>query len=422
MSELKPFKILVIHCRYKISGGEDSVFESECKMLADAGHSVVKYEASNKGLDENCGLPGKFLMFVNTVWNRAAYRSVRERICTLRPDVVHCHNTFPSLSPSVYYAAADEGVPVVQTLHNYRVGCLNGFLFREGGVCERCVGRIPWRGCALRCYRNSFAASSAVGTMLMFHRMIGTFSKRVSAYIALTEAGRRKFIDLGIPAGKIHVKPNVVPGAAMKIPFAERSNVVLCVSRLSPEKGVHVLIEGWRNFVADRGFVVSGSDMPKLKIVGSGPEEASLRELARGIAGVEFAGQVPHDELLGEISRCKAVIQPSICYETFGLAVVEAASAGVPAIVADIGGLSSLVENGVSGILFEAGNTSGLSDALCRAFADPTILERMGEKAYGRYVSGFYAPEKNVRLLEKIYGEAVSGLAGVPCRPKLAKV
>ena len=201
-------KILVVHNHYRLRGGEDTVFDAECRMLEEGGHTVVRYERTN--LDVPRGVLGRVRTALGTVWSRRSYREVRELIRRERPDVMHCHNTFPLISPSVYYAAAAEGVPVVQTLHNYRLACLNGYLFREGHVCERCLGRAPWRGVCLRCYRGSLAASATVAAMLLVHRALGTWRRKVTRYIALTEFSKAKFIEAGLPADKITVKPNVL--------------------------------------------------------------------------------------------------------------------------------------------------------------------------------------------------------------------
>ena len=200
-------KILVIHNHYRLRGGEDSVFETECQMLEDAGHKVVRYETSNQDIPD--GALGRLSVALSTVWSRGAYRAVRALIRNERPDVVHCHNTFPRLSPSVYYAAAAEGVPVVQTLHNYRLACLNGYLFRDGHVCEDCLGRMPWRGVFRRCYRGSRGGSLAVAAMLVVHRLLGTWRRKVTRYIVLTEFAKSKYIEIGLPVEKIVVKPNV---------------------------------------------------------------------------------------------------------------------------------------------------------------------------------------------------------------------
>ena len=254
--------ILVAHNRYRVRGGEDSVFESECRMLEEAGHRVLRYEKANEDIPDGGGPFAKLSLALRTIWNRRTVREVRALIRREKPDVVHCHNTFPLISPSIYYAAAREGVPVVQTLHNYRLTCLNGYLFRDGRVCERCLGRTPLRGICRRCYRGSFAQSATLAAMLLVHRLLGTWRRKVTRYVALTDFARDKFIAAGLPARKISVKPNAFapepmvsspkshvssPTCDLRPATCDASEVgrVVYLGRLSPEKGVDVLLRAW---------------------------------------------------------------------------------------------------------------------------------------------------------------------------------
>ena len=269
-----PLTILLVHNHYQQRGGEDSVFETECAMLRGAGHTVICYEKHNEEIgDQGLAASGQRLggekglaasgqglarqddrndspapplepstyhlapfrafrvfrsslsLFVRTIWNRTTYREITEIIQREKPDIVHCHNTFPLISPSVYYAAAKQDVPVVQTLHNYRLTCLNGYLFRDKHICELCLGRIPIPGVVHRCYRGSFAASFTVAAMLIIHRLLGTYRNKVTTYIALTEFGRKKFIEARLcdPA-KVVVKPNAVAAEAVKWPLITIQN------------------------------------------------------------------------------------------------------------------------------------------------------------------------------------------------------
>ncbi len=204
-------RILMLHNRYRIRGGEDSVFESERDMLRAAGHDVETWEKSNDDI-RVAGFFAKLRLAVGTVWSRTSYREMRRRIGEFHPDVVHVHNFFPQFSPSVFWACAREGVPTVLTLHNYRLACLDGYLFRmrECRICEDCLGCLPLRGVWRRCYRDSLQASATLATMLVIHRAIGTWRRKVTRFIALTDFARGKFIAAGIPAEKIVVKPNVV--------------------------------------------------------------------------------------------------------------------------------------------------------------------------------------------------------------------
>ena len=331
--------ILVVHNRYRQRGGEDSVFESECRMLEDAGHRVIRYEKTNGDIDER-GIAAKALLAARTIWNRRTYREIREILRREKPDVVHCHNTFPLVSPSVYWAAAREGVPVVQTLHNYRLACLNGYLFRDGKICEACLGRLPWRGVCRRCYRGSFQQSAVAFAALAVHRAIGTYRRKVARYVALTDFARGKFAAAGIPAGAMVVKPNVlVEKDGAKTAAAEKTAsagdgafAFLFLGRLSPEKGVDVLIEAWRMFCADAA-AGGGAPRPRLLVAGDGPEREALEKRAEGLPRVEFLGPVPRENVPALLSRVSALVVPSRWYEQFAISPVEAMGAGIPVAV-----------------------------------------------------------------------------------------
>ena len=417
-------KILVVHNHYRQRGGEDSVFETECALLERGGHTVVRYEKSND-FDESRGRLG---LALRTLWNRAAYREIRDLIRRERPDVMHCHNTFPSISPSVYWAAAAEGVPVVQTLHNYRLCCLNGYLFRDGGICERCLGRAPLRGVFRRCYRGSLGTSGVVAAMLLLHRLLGTWRRKVTRYIALTEFGRDKFIAGGLPAAKIVVKPNALAGEEAKVRKSESPEVwksgegkgkradgavtFLYLGRLSPEKGPDVLVDAWR-------ILCEGPDSPvpakaRLVIAGDGPERASLEERSKGLPGIDFLGAVPKSEVPELLRSVDALVFPSKWCETFGLAVVEAASAGVSCVVSNLGGQSSLVRDGRTGCLFSSGDPSALADILRTLAANPDRLAAMGEESRRTYERSECRPDANLAALLRIYEEARSASGRKP--------
>src|SRR5437773_765730 len=226
-------KILVVHNYYKQAGGEDQCVAAEVEMLQAHGHEVTQYVLHNDAIDRMSRLE----VATRTIWSRRAYREIRELIHSHRPEIAHFNNTFPLISPAAYYAARAEKVGVVQTLHNFRLLCPNALFFRAGRVCEDCLGKsIPWPGVVHKCYRGSRAASATTAAMLAVHRMLGTWREAVDTYIALTDFGRQKFIEGGLPPEKIAVKPNFVhpdPG-----PGAGTGGYAIFVGRLSEEKGL----------------------------------------------------------------------------------------------------------------------------------------------------------------------------------------
>ena len=405
--------ILMVHNRYRVRGGEDGVFETECRLLEEAGHKVIRYEKTNRDIPDRGGRLG---LALRTVWNPRAYREIRAIVRAERPDVVHCHNTFPLVSPSVYWAAAREGVPVVQTLHNYRLACLDGYLFRDGHVCEDCLGRAPWRGVRRRCYRGSRAQSAVAAAMLLVHRLLGTYRRKVTRYIALTEFARDKFVAMGLPAGKIVVKPNVFAAESPQTrPASDSFSIqhsafsIVYLGRLSPEKGVDVLLRALALLQApdDPGAAEPHRDpVPTCEIIGDGPERVALESLARalGIAdSVSFLGALPREDALHELAGASLLVLPSRCYETFGLVVLEAASQGVPAVVPADSAPASLVEDGATGRFFKAGDPVSLAAALRDLLADPAALRRMGGAARAAFEASDCHPDRNLARLLEIY-------------------
>ncbi|MBQ9727079.1 MAG: glycosyltransferase [Kiritimatiellae bacterium] len=407
--------ILVVHNRYRVRGGEDGVFETECRLLEEAGHRVVKYEKTN------CDIPdrgGRIGLALRTIWNPRTYREIRSIIRAEKPDVMHCHNTFPLISPSVYWAASREGVPVVQTLHNYRFACLNGYLFREGAVCEKCLGRTPWCGLRRRCYRGSFGGSLALFATLAVHRLLGTFRRKVARYVALTDFARDKFVAAGLPAGKIVVKPNAFAPQTCGLPANGKTAGavlrVLYVGRLSPEKGVDVLLRAWA-LLAGESPGAPGSAPPRpgpaltCAIVGDGPERAALEALAAelGVAdSVRFLGALPREAALAELASASLLAFPSMWYEQFAVTPLEAMALGVPVLASDVARAGTMLEDGVTGRFFRAGDPAALAAALRGLLADPATLRRMGEAARAAFEASDCVPARNLARLLEIYASA----------------
>lgn len=380
-------RVLVVHNAYLHRGGEDTVVEAEAALLQSRGHAVEVWRRSN---DEVAGRSALSLAG-DTVWSRRTGEELAARVASFRPDVIHAHNTFPLISPSLYWAAAQAGVPVVQTLHNFRLLCLNALFLREGRVCEDCLGQLPWRGVARRCYRGSLPASGVLAGMLSVHRALGTYRDKVTRYIALNEFGRRKFIEGGVPAERIAVKPNFVDGMdALGEEAAEDRSGLLFVGRLSAEKGIATLIEAMRALPAAR-----------LSVAGEGPEAAQCV----GEPNVTCLGSLPARAVRQEMRRARALVVPSIWYETFGMVAIEAFACGTPVVASRIGALAALVREGDTGLLFEPGNARDLAEKLAWALAHPDEMAAMGRRARMQYEAEF-TPEANYRRLIEIYGEA----------------
>jgi glycosyltransferase involved in cell wall biosynthesis len=380
-------KILLVHNFYQLPGGEDQVFAQETELLRSRGHQVVLYRVSN---DQVKG-QNPLVTVANTVWNQQSYRELRELMHSEKPDIVHVHNTFQVISPAIYYAANEEGIPVVQTLHNYRLFCPPSTFFRDGKVCEDCLGKkIPWPAVLHSCYRNSKLASAAVAVMLATHNYKQTWNETVSAYIALTDFARNKFIEGGFPAEKIFVKPNYLqtdPG-----PGDGKGNYALFVGRLTPEKGISTLLEAWRQI---------GNDFP-LQIAGDGPLASDVEKASREMENVTWLKWLPREEILQRMKDASVLILPSTWYEGFPMIISEAFAVGLPVITSNLGSMASIVDHQRTGLHFEPGNAAALVEAVRWWSAHPAETAFMRTEARLEYETK-YTAEENYTQMMNIY-------------------
>ncbi|CAN5223466.1 glycosyltransferase [soil metagenome] len=393
-------KILVAHNAYQQRGGEDAVSAAEIELLRSHGHQVETYDRHNNEIEDMSRISAA----VSTIWSRRTIKEIGEICDAHRPDLIHVHNTFPLISPSIHWVASRKRIPVVQTLHNFRLLCPQAMLLREQVVCEDCVGKIPWRAVTRKCYRDSTLQTVAVSAMLVAHQSLGTYRNLVSAYIALSKFSRDKFVEGGLPAERIWVKPNFVVSG--REPTWESRKGGIFVGRLSAEKGLDVLIDAARGAHA----ASTRTDLrTSIKVVGAGPLEAGVREVfGENLLGFQAPAQVR--ELL---HASLFMVAPSTCYETFGLAAVEAFSCGVPVIASRHGGLGELVEDGVTGLLFSPGDAQELRAKILWAEANPDAMLRMGRAAYAEYLKK-YTPEKNYKSLVDIYRRVLPAAKGEP--------
>lgn len=389
---MRPLKILLAHNRYLISGGERQVFEAELNLLRDNGHDVEVYIDDNRRIAEL----GSMRTAAKTIWSSETHQRISEILRQGQFDLVHVHNFFPLISPSIFYAAQAQQVPVIQTLHNFRLLCVNGTLFREDAVCEACVGRkVPWPGVRHACYRESRGGSATVAAMLSFHRAIRTWSKKINTYIALTEFSRQKLIEGGLPSGKIAVKPNFIandPGQG-----EGQGNFALYVGRLSSEKGITPLLAAWRQL----------DDKIPLRIVGDGPLSEMVSSAAASSSAVEYLGRLDNDQVLDLMRNALFLVFPSLCYENFPLTIIEAFATGLPVLTSDLGNAANLVQAQQTGLHFKTGDTSDLARAATWMAEHPEMLQPMRLAARRTYEEN-YTPAQNYQLLCAIYEKTIA--------------
>lgn len=394
-------RIIVAHCRYRERGGEDSVVDSEVGLLRRYGHDVLVLAPDNRDLAGRARLA----TLADALWSFRGARDVARAIRWFRPDVAHVHNTFPQLSPSVYWAAAREGVPIVQTLHNFRLLCAQAMFLRDEQVCEACLGKLPWRGVVRRCYHRSFAQSGAVVASVALHRAIGSYRRHVTRFIALNEFCRDKFIAGGLPAARIAVKPNFVEdpqdaaGQGIAGQDAADQGAVpqaggrtgLFVGRLSGEKGIEPLLAA-----LDR--------LPDVRIdvVGTGPLEDRVRKHPR----VRALGWLTAAAVHARMQRARYLLVPSLWFENFPRTIVEAFANSLPVIASDIGALREIVREGATGRLVPAGDPQAWARAIAWAQIHHDELHRMGAAARATYEAA-YSPATNHAQLIAIYAAAI---------------
>lgn len=411
-------KILQVHNYYAQSGGEDMVVATEREHLKAAGHEVITYYVNNDDLQSAPHirwskrlLAALRLIWTSaaTIWNPVTYR----RICILlrqeKPDVVHCHNTFPRISPSIYWACARVGIPVVQTLHNYRLLCLNAYLFRfrrrpaesvetsskkgEDEVCHLCAKRRwKWPGIRYCCYRNHRGGSAVVALMLWGHHLLGTWTQKIDRYIVLTAFQRQIFLQQGWPADLFVIKSNPIstPSESENKSLSASEQTAeepfaLYVGRLAPEKGLFFLLDTWAKLVT---VPLANGCVPQLVVIGGGPLtdvcQKRIQELNLG-RYVTLLGKQASDVVVRYMARASFAVFPSLLYETFGLVVAESARNKTPALVSAPGAAAELVEDGETGWILPAGDRSAWYETLRWAFEHPDACARMGRAAARRF-------------------------------------
>ncbi len=390
---MRKITVLVVHNQYQQPGGEDTVVRAEIDLLRRNGHSVLQYTRRNTEIADY-GPLRKASLLVSAIWNEKTYSDLRTLIRDQRPDIAHFHNILPLVSPAAYYACRSAGIPVVQTLHNYRLLCPSGTFFRDGQRCTKCI-RNQTHNTFRRCYRNSRLETSAVSLMLSVHKAIGTWNRSIATYLTPSRFCREVFVQNGMTTQKVICKPNFLsedPGRRTKA-----GDYAVFVGRFSPEKGIMQMLEAWRRL----------PDVPLL-VAGDGPLYREAWDfISRAKLSVKLLGHLDAAAAISCIKGSRLLIFPSRWYEPFGMGLLEAAACGVPAIASDIGAVPELISHQKTGLLFDPDNFDELPDRVGWAWSHPGDMEQLGQNARLVYLQAFTA-EKNYQHLTNVYSSLVA--------------
>ena len=392
-------RVLQLHTHYRAPGGEDALVAAEADLLRRRGHEVVQHQLANPP-----GPAGAATALATSPWNPLEARLVRGLAERVRPDVAHVHNTWYAMSPAVLWGLRRAGVPVVVTLHNYRLLCVNAYLFRDGAPCEDCVGSHPWHGVRHGCYHGSRLLSVPAAGTIALHRRLGTWARCVDLFLVLNEFARARFVRGGIPAERIRVKANFVADPGRRSVPASSSRELLYVGRLSPEKGVGVLVEAWRGVARRTGL--------ELVIVGDGPERAELER--RAPEGVRFEGQLPAAQVRERMGAARSLVLPSVWYEGQPMVVLEALAAGLPVLASGTGAIPALLQPLGEEWLVAPGRTEAWAASLGRLEEPERVAE--GARRARRAYEASFTEASAAAALEQAYAWASDRAIGTRAR------
>lgn len=380
-------KVLFIHNRYQYFGGEDAVLSSEIEMLRSNNVFVETVIFNNSTIDNSFE---KFVAFFSSIYSIKASKVVRAAIIAHKPDVIHVHNFFPLVSPSVYDVAEKFKIPIVQTLHNYRIACPGAFFLRDGKVCEKCIGGNFMHSIVHKCYKNSYIGSLSLASMDYVHKMIGTWNKKIDRIICLTNFAKNKFVQFGLNESIITVKPNFVESRGVSVSLKPRDNVGLFVGRISHEKGIQNLMK-----IHDR---IKG----KILIAGDGP----LLERLNGFKNFIVLGRKTPDEIFKLMKQTSFLLFPSIWYEGFPMTIVESFVNRLPVVASKLGAMEEVIVDSKTGLHFEPNNLAEMVEKINWAFENYDKMRQYGENAYSEYLR-YYTAEENYKILISIYNEEI---------------
>ncbi len=382
-------KILVIHNRYVEAGGEDVVVRAEVGMLRDAGCQVILYERSNEEL-KNLPLFKKIDFLLHGIcYSKDTYREITDIIQREKPDIAHIHNIFFVISPAVYSALSDSKVPIVQSIHNYRLFCANGILYRKGAICEKCSTRNFLPAILNRCWKSSFILTFFLARALSLCYKKKIFQEKVAAFVVPAEFCKNKLVQAGLPKDKIFVKPYFTE--ISDLPREYFKDYALFLGRLVDYKGLRTLLEAYKIL-----------NQRHLKIIGDGPLIREAKRTAEKSKNIEVLGRLPYEKVREYLKNAAFLIFPSTCYEVLPMVILEAFACGVPVLARDIGGIREVVKNAENGSLFVYNNSDDLAEKINFLFENRQLIEDMGRNARKTYEQ-HYSIKENYDGLFSIY-------------------
>jgi len=382
-------KVLMLHNRYKMIGGEDVSTNAEYTLLKEHGVDVDALILMNDTIEDKTGLG----LAINTVWSKKYHAEILQRIADKNYDIIHVQNFFPLFSPSIFYAAKKAGVKIVMTVRNYRLICPNGLMYVDGAICNACVGKtIPYPALIKKCYRNDFYATTVTVAMLSIHNLMNTWRNRIDGIICISDFVKKQLISGGFKESQLYMKYNFVT-STIPASFTE-GEYYIYVGRTSDQKGIPLLLKTFEQL------------QKRLLIIGEGPLNSLVEEYVQRNENIEFLGELSLDETYEKIAHAKALILPSQSNEPFGRTIIEAFAHGTPVIASALGGITELIQEGVNGYLFDSYAESGLADAVKKAESF-TDVESIRKAVYDSYQANF-TPAINYTRIVEIYNKVLN--------------
>ena len=376
-------KVLIVHNFYKIRAGEFSVLKNEIKLLKDNGNEVITFYKDNKNIKS---FFSKVIHFLRIVYSRNIFNEFDNYLKQNKPDVIHVHNFFPIMTPAIFFAAKKNNIPIIHTLHNYRLICPTSTLMHNNRIYEKSIINGPFSTIIDKVYRNSYLGTFALARMISYHKKYNTWDNQVDKFIALTNFSKSKFVEANFLSHKIEIKSNFV--FDMYDPDSDKKEYALFIGRISEEKGIRYLIKAWEKIDY------------KLIIAGTGPLENFIR--SRLNENIIFLGKQNKEEIRNLMNAASFLIIPSIWYEGFPMVILEAYSAGLPVLGSRIGSIEEVVLDDITGLHFESNNSRDIVKKVNRIIKNRELLKKLSKNARKEYLEK-YTPTKNYDILKKIY-------------------